>query len=756
MVLACVFLALSLLCVIAGLCLYYLNRRRYLQRGRMLILTVALLLAILMVNIAVVLRTGALHVLPGVLIETMQVFSLNVGPEALDEAQSFFLSPGFSLALRIYIAVLYTLAPIFGGAVIYDVIAGVSPSLKMLTRKRRVLHVFSELNERSIILAEALVKSTAEARPRRRLAVVFTDVYVDAGEETESELLVRAKTLNAVCFRKDILHCDYFRRAGECNFYLMDAAQGDDFDDVSTLTTLNALLPTCPDETEDVRWNRKRACNIFAFSNHADTIESIRSVKAAFDGLNDGGLPCGRVRIAVIRDFAQTAYRLMESVPLYRPLIAAGDPRRTGQKDLRVVIFGNNSFSREMFKTVFWCGQMLNTRLFLTVVCPRRGPDTGGAEFKDYLNQLSPEILESCLRSQAKPACLKLGTEDGYAPPYCGLSFIEADTTGGDLCEFLKEPRTCRGLDETYTLMDCDYFLVMTGSDRDNIRLTARLRNALDLLKLTGVQERSNPGPQVIAYAVRSDDLLQVSARQFAPRVLPLMPAADADVSSPLTVGFGSLMARYGWDTVMMREKEELVSSNDLYNGWSDLTRKKHLPSVLYSASLLLEDEQGRGFVDDEGELERRRVRQALAERLDGDGRCLRYEEYGALADALAWLEHRRWNAFLRTQGFRRPFADVAAVFDAVNSGVRPGAAGHIYARKNISARLHPCLVEERPETGRLNRDWSFDAMGAVGQWRAVADGAEQTGGLFSGWKRIVESDYCIGDFLDTEEDGAS
>ena len=46
--------------------------------------------------------------------------------------------------------------------------------------------------------------------------------------------------------------------------------------------------------------------------------------------------------------------------------------------------------------------------------------------------------------------------------------------------------------------------------------------------------------------------------------------------------------------------------------------------------------------------------------------------------------------------------------------------------------------------------------MGAVGQWRAVADGAEQTGGLFSGWKRIVESDYCIGDFLDTEEDGAS
>ncbi len=64
----------------------------------------------------------------------------------------------------------------------------------------------------------------------------------------------------------------------------------------------------------------------------------------------------------------------------------------------------------------------------------------------------------------------------------------------------------------------------------------------------------------------------------------------------------------------------------------------------------------------------------------------------------LAWLEHRRWNAFMRAEGFRCPSeAEEAAYIGALKT---PGPAGstcmidNTGKHKSIALKLHPCLVE--------------------------------------------------------------
>ena len=53
------------------------------------------------------------------------------------------------------------------------------------------------------------------------------------------------------------------------------------------------------------------------------------------------------------------------------------------------------------------------------------------------------------------------------------------------------------------------------------------------------------------------------------------------------------------------------------------------------------------------------------------------------LMNLLAWLEHRRWNAFMRVKGFRHT--------DSYDAYGVPGVKG---AHKQLNLKLHPCLVE--------------------------------------------------------------
>ena len=71
-----------------------------------------------------------------------------------------------------------------------------------------------------------------------------------------------------------------------------------------------------------------------------------------------------------------------------------GEIEKSKENDpVRLAIFGNNTFSREMFKAIFSCGQMYGHDLEISVIYR---PQNGQLSFREYLDKVSPEILESC------------------------------------------------------------------------------------------------------------------------------------------------------------------------------------------------------------------------------------------------------------------------------------------------------------------------------------------------------------------------
>ena len=96
-----------------------------------------------------------------------------------------------------YISLQNLLAPIAGGAILLDLLSNLFPWLRYHLQGGRRKYVFSELNEPAVLLAEDLVRAeqgvrlVGEAAAKGRMAVIFTDAYVDKENEQRAELLDR-------------------------------------------------------------------------------------------------------------------------------------------------------------------------------------------------------------------------------------------------------------------------------------------------------------------------------------------------------------------------------------------------------------------------------------------------------------------------------------------------------------------------------------------------------------------------------------
>lgn len=722
-ILSSIFILVSLALFIEAIIHFlFLDRHSSLTK-RLLRATSSLILAILTIECAYACQSGHFALPATLLTDIMQAFSLDADYVAVvDRSWNAFSWEWLRPVLSTYSILLYTLAPIAGGAVVYDVLAGVSPSIKFSICKRRELFVFSEINERSILLAESVA---ARKGKNSEYAIVFTDAYIDSSQEAENELLLRAKSLGAICLQDDLLNCGGFRASRKCHFFLMDM-DGADFSDLKNLSTVHQLLHI--NASDAPLWKASQGCGIYMFSDDSETIENARSIKDAFDHTNSpmGDVhirkPYGDVTLKIVRDYALTASILLREKPLFQTL---GSPVSGTIRPLRVVILGNDAFSHELFKSVFWFGQLLDVQLCITVVYkPTKAHTNGNYEFEDYLNCLCPEIIPSCT-SDIGADCLRIWPgEDRFAPPYAMLSFIETDISQENLRSFLdQEDRTyLYSANSQYRLADCDFFLISGKDDMLNIELANRLSRGL--MYLHQKSHRGRRPEQVIAFMVQNDDLSQIvqgrieDSRQVQRRAYGTNP--------PKMYPYGSLKSRFSYQHVFASE-EELASrsgdsgertvehgsvdvssaGDDIYSSWAGIGRIFHLPYKMYCASCT------------DGSL----VEMSLKYR-----RMI--EDDPKLFTQLTWLEHRRWNAFLRVQGFTMPSislndlddvfhsimpsllrattnAEARDAFKAVNipkslAGIgsqnQPGNLMRIIGYKDVPSKLHPCLVESDPD----------------------------------------------------------
>ena len=110
-------------------------------------------------------------------------------------------------------AVLFVLGPVLTFGFILSFFKNITAYRKLLLNFRSDLYVFSELNEKSL----ALAASIKDDHPKS--LIVFTDVY-EQEEENASELRETARTLNAICFKKDIVDINWNLRHASRDVYL--------------------------------------------------------------------------------------------------------------------------------------------------------------------------------------------------------------------------------------------------------------------------------------------------------------------------------------------------------------------------------------------------------------------------------------------------------------------------------------------------------------------------------------------------------
>lgn len=668
---------LSLAVFLGGVIAVCILHRTARLSSRLLWATAAELFAVMLVEIAESLS-------PDFPIRTLQAFSLDASYEAMVAPVTAFASPGLNAFFHAYRILLYCLAPVLGGAVIYDVLAGVSPTLKLLFLRRRRLYVFSALNEKSVLLAEDLHRSFVEEHAPNHPAIVFTACGEDDGEWKQ-----RAEAIRAICLPEDLFHIRSLRCSRRCSFLLMDMDARGEPDDLRNVSALQRLLDSRPGV-----WDEKRGCAIYIFSNNSEAAENIRSVKARYDAA--AREEQARVSVHVVRDYAQSCCGHLHRHPLFEGL-------REGEA-LELVLFGWTPFAREMFKTLFWLGQMTEHPLRITVVS---APGDGAER---ALLRVCPELLESCT---ANSPCLRVRAGGDCAAPYASLCFVEEDITETPLPALLNaERRTQYGeTGEVFRLAQARRFFVLLGGDEENIGAAGALRRALTHAQLTG-DARTDAKIDVL---VENDSLRSLVAHRFFTE-----PDGDA-LPAPEVLLFGGLARRFCRDVLALdglrlaegerAERHALrdvaATKDDIYNDFSRLARAFHLSTKMFCLGA-------------EGESE-------YEKKLDFQQKLQPYEQ--PAVDRLRWLEHRRWCAFLRAEGFSAPpgldqqLARAATIpevdlnalrcyingeavdIDALAASIEK-ASGlrlsdwrrlRVYSHKDVPARLHPCLVECLP-----------------------------------------------------------
>lgn len=565
----------------------------------------------------------------------------------------------------LYASILNFVAPIAGGAIIFEILASIFPKVRLQLSHLafwKEKYYFSELNDASLALAKSV--HNINIGSLKKPVIVFTDVYVDEGEKG-SEMLLEAKLLGAICIRDDLSHVKK-NKIGMRKFFLIDEAEP------GNLQTLADLA-----NSSNSRYLKKS--EIYLFTNDDAYVQLERRVRDRL--ISDLHFSEEELPVFVpIKSYRNLISNLLVDVPLYEPLI--GKKRdREGNQTLTVTVLGTGHIGTEMFLSTYWLGQILNCSLKVNVLSQE-----SEEEFWSKIDYVNPEIRHTTNKGDP---ILRINRKGDVAEAYCEVNYHQCNVKSSEFVSCLIDPGK--------QILDTGYFLVSLGSDEDNISVANTVRKYIGQYHIR-VKE---PVKTVIAYVVYDSELSKtLNRKKFFNFVND-----EADVYMQ---AIGSLHDVYSVRNVFLTDHEPFAQKaheayvavqnrearaqthrermNDDYKHWANLARGMHVKYKVYSMGMITES-----LFDypNDSEAHREKMEKSYAEYkkiVSGQFEFKSQEqetEHLKLLHKMAWLEHRRWNAFTRVNGFRSTTDyDVYAV------------SGVIGSYKQMDIKLHPCLVE--------------------------------------------------------------
>ncbi len=240
-------------------------------------------------------------------------------------------SPLIFKAYTTLFSVLFVLAPILTFGFVLSFFKNISAYKRYITHYNSDVFIFSELNEKSLALANSLSKNDSKNR-----FFVFTDVF-EKEEEQSYELVEKAKELGAVCFKKDIVTIDFslHSKKSDLSFFAIGEDQSENVSQALKIV-----------EKLQFRENT----NLYVFSTQ---VEAEMLLAHAFNSAdNDVKIKVRRVNEVQ----SLILHNLYENG--YEKIFESAYDDGTGVKKINAVVIGMGQHGTDMTRALAWFCQM--------------------------------------------------------------------------------------------------------------------------------------------------------------------------------------------------------------------------------------------------------------------------------------------------------------------------------------------------------------------------------------------------------------
>lgn len=447
-------------------------------------------------------------------------------------------------------AVLFVIAPVLTFGFVLTFFKNFSSNLRYLRHQFAPVFVFSELNERSVVLAEDLSKNN-----KKRL-VVFTNTFED-NEKTDSELIERAKNIGAILFKNNISVANFFRHSkkSEINFFIISDNESENLNHVLNLID---------------KYRNRAQTSIFVFSTDISTELVLNNVDK------------GKIKVRRIQEVQSLINRNIYDNG-YEKIFDSAKPVDVNLKLINAVVIGMGLHGTEMTKSLAWVGQMHGYRIQVTsydidkradqkfmAICPDLlAPENNTGIFDEN---------ESCYKITVKP---------------------DVDVTSKEFFDSLD------------TLGDITYVFVSLGSDEMNIKTAINVRS----------------------YLLRNGSAPVIDAVVFDTKKKKSLDGITNHSNQSYDINFiGDMKSSYCEDVVMGTDIEKLALARHMKWGkeedfWSfEYNYRSSIASAIHKSLKIQCGVPG--------------ISKSPDERTESE------------LDNIRKLEHRRWNAYMRSEGF--------------------------------------------------------------------------------------------------------
>lgn len=463
--------------------------------------------------------------------------------------------PSVFRAYTFVFSILFVLAPVLTFGFVLSFFKNVSAYKRYITHYNSDVYIFSELNEKSLALANSLYNNNSKKR-----LFIFTDVF-EREEEQSYELIEKAKELGAICFKKDIITIDFSFHSSKSalSFFAIGEDQSENIS--QALKIIDKL-------------KYRDNTNLYVFSTQ---VEAEILLANAFE--NNGDKPM-LIKVRRVNEVQSLINRnLYENG--FEKIFSGAYPNEDGVKKINAVVIGMGQHGTEMTKALSWFCQMDGYEVEINSFDKDKNA-------KDKFLSLCPELMSFSGKTDIPgDAKYTLSIHAG----------IDVDTATFDsIIESL--PRTT-------------YVFVALGNDEKNISVAVKLRAMFERMKYT-------PVIQTVVYNSEKKEAL-TDVKNFK--------------GSPYKIDFiGDMKSSYSEEVILDSDVEKEALNRHMKWGeesefWRyDYNYKSSIASAIHRKMKILCKIPG----------------------IEKDPKDRTEKELWALRV----LEHRRWNAYMRSEGY--------------------------------------------------------------------------------------------------------